>query len=182
MAIGLNNLRPREGSTHKKKRVGRGPGSGLGKTAGRGNKGQKSRSGYSGKIGFEGGQMPLQRRLPKRGFTNIFKKQWIEVSLATLDERFEAGDEVTPETMHERGVIAKGKRDVVVLGTGELSKALTHLGAPLHQERAQEDRGRGRHRQRHHAAPQARRPRARLRVDGSAGVVAAFERAVETRR
>ena len=125
MAIGLNNLRPAEGSTHKKKRVGRGPGSGLGKTAGRGNKGQKSRSGYSGKVGFEGGQMPLQRRLPKRGFTNIFKKQWIEVTLATLENSFEAGDTITPETMHERGVIAKGKRDIVVLGTGELTKALT---------------------------------------------------------
>ena len=125
MAIGLNNLRPAEGSTHKKKRVGRGPGSGLGKTAGRGNKGQKSRSGYSGKVGFEGGQMPLQRRLPKRGFTNIFKKQWIEVTLATLENSFDAGDEITPETMHSRGVIAKGKRDIVVLGTGELTKALT---------------------------------------------------------
>jgi large subunit ribosomal protein L15 len=125
MAIGLNNLRPAAGSTHKKKRVGRGPGSGLGKTAGRGNKGQKSRSGYSGKVGFEGGQMPLQRRLPKRGFTNIFKKQWIEVTLATLEERFEVGDEITPATMHSRGVIAKGKRDIVVLGTGEITKALT---------------------------------------------------------
>jgi large subunit ribosomal protein L15 len=125
MAIGLNNLRPAEGSTHKKKRVGRGPGSGLGKTAGRGNKGQKSRSGYSGKIGFEGGQMPLQRRLPKRGFTNIFKKQWIEVTLSALENSFEAGDSITPETMHERGVIAKGKRDIVVLGTGELTKPLT---------------------------------------------------------
>ena len=125
MAIGLNNLRPAAGSTHKKKRVGRGPGSGLGKTAGRGNKGQKSRSGYSGKVGFEGGQMPLQRRLPKRGFTNIFKKQWIEVTLSTLENSFDAGDEITPETMHERGVIAKGKRDIVVLGTGELTKALT---------------------------------------------------------
>jgi large subunit ribosomal protein L15 len=125
MAIGLNNLKPAAGSTHKKKRVGRGPGSGLGKTAGRGNKGQKSRSGYSMKIGFEGGQMPLQRRLPKRGFTNIFKKQWIEVTLATLEQSFEAGDSITPETMHERGVIAKGKRDIVVLGTGEVTKALT---------------------------------------------------------
>ena len=125
MAIGLNNLKPAAGSTHKKKRVGRGPGSGLGKTAGRGNKGQKSRSGYSGKVGFEGGQMPLQRRLPKRGFTNIFKKQWIEVTLSTLENSFEAGDTITPETMHERGVIAKGKRDIVVLGTGELTKALT---------------------------------------------------------
>ena len=124
MAIGLNNLRPAKGSTHKKKRLGRGPGSGLGKTAGRGNKGQKSRSGYSMKIGFEGGQMPLQRRLPKRGFTNIFKKQWIEVSLATLDQSFEPSDRITPELMHERGVIAKGHRDIVVLGTGELTKAL----------------------------------------------------------
>ncbi len=124
MAIGLNNLRKPEGSTHKKKRVGRGPGSGLGKTAGRGNKGQKSRSGYTGKTGFEGGQMPLQRRLPKRGFTNIFKKQWTEVTLAALEEHFEAGDSITPETMLSRGVIAKGRRDVVVLGTGELTKSL----------------------------------------------------------
>ncbi|MBA2339415.1 MAG: 50S ribosomal protein L15 [Pyrinomonadaceae bacterium] len=122
--MSLNNLHPAAGSTHKKKRVGRGPGSGLGKTAGRGNKGQKSRSGYSAKIGFEGGQMPLQRRLPKRGFTNIFKKEWIEVSLAALDRSFEAGEEVTPEVLHERGLIKKAKRDVVVLGTGEISKAL----------------------------------------------------------
>ena len=124
MALGLNNLRPAEGSTHKKKRVGRGPGSGLGKTSGRGEKGQKSRSGYSSKIGFEGGQMPLHRRLPKRGFTNIFKKEWIEISLAALDQSFEADEEVTPELLHERGLIKKAKRDVVVLGTGEISKAL----------------------------------------------------------
>ncbi|HEX8649669.1 MAG TPA: 50S ribosomal protein L15 [Pyrinomonadaceae bacterium] len=124
MAIGLNNIHAPEGSTHKKKRVGRGPGSGLGKTSGRGEKGQKSRSGYSAKIGFEGGQMPLHRRLPKRGFTNIFKKEWIEVSLASLDRSFESGEEVTPELLHERGLIKKAKRDVVVLGTGEISKAL----------------------------------------------------------
>jgi large subunit ribosomal protein L15 len=124
MALALNNLRPSEGSTHKKKRVGRGPGSGLGKTAGRGHKGQKSRSGYSKKIGFEGGQMPLQRRLPKRGFTNIFKKQWLEVSLAKLEESFNAGDEITPEILHERGLIKKAKHDLVILGTGEISKAL----------------------------------------------------------
>src|SRR5918911_4226577 len=124
MAIGLNNIHAPEGSTHKKKRVGRGPGSGLGKTAGRGEKGQKSRSGYSAKVGFEGGQMPLHRRLPKRGFTNIFKKEWIEVSLASLDRNFEADEEVTPELLHERGLIKKAKRNVVVLGTGEISKAL----------------------------------------------------------
>src|SRR5438270_2166994 len=81
MALSLNNLHPAPGSTHKKKRLGRGPGSGLGKTSGKGHKGQKSRSGYSSRPGFEGGQMPLQRRLPKRGFTNIFKKQWIEIGL-----------------------------------------------------------------------------------------------------
>ncbi len=124
MAIGLNNIHAPKGATHKKKRLGRGPGSGLGKTAGRGHKGQKSRSGYSAKIGFEGGQMPLHRRLPKRGFSNIFKKEWIEVSLSALDKSFEANEEVTPERLHERGLIKKAKRDVVVLGTGEISKAL----------------------------------------------------------
>jgi large subunit ribosomal protein L15 len=124
MALSLNNLHPAPGSTHKKKRVGRGPGSGLGKTSGRGHKGQKSRSGYSSKSGFEGGQMPLQRRLPKRGFTNIFKKQWLEISLAKLEENFNAGDEITPEILHQRGLIKKAKHDLVILGTGDISKAL----------------------------------------------------------
>ena len=126
MAIGLNNLKKPAGATHKKKRVGRGPGSGLGKTAGRGNKGQKSRSGYSGMRGFEGGQMPLHRRLPKRGFTNIFKKEWAEVNLADLGRAFEEGVEVTPELLAERGLIRRsGRGAVVVLGRGELGKALT---------------------------------------------------------
>src|SRR5919198_6316746 len=111
MSIGLNNLHATKGSTHKKKRVGRGPGSGLGKTAGRGEKGQKSRSGYSAKIGFEGGQMPLSRRLPKRGFTNIFKKRWLEVSLAALDQHFQANEEVTPDVLHDRGIIKKARHD-----------------------------------------------------------------------
>lgn len=124
MALALNNLRPAKGSTHKKKRVGRGPGSGLGKTAGRGHKGQKSRSGYSRKIGFEGGQMPLQRRLPKRGFTNIFKTKWIEVSLGKLDESFNSGDQVSPDVLHERSLIKKAKHDLVILGSGEITKAL----------------------------------------------------------
>ena len=124
MALSLNNLHPAKGSTHKKKRIGRGPGSGTGKTAGKGHKGQKSRSGYSRKIGFEGGQMPLQRRLPKRGFTNIFKKDWIEISLAKIEENFKAGETVTPEILHERGLIKKAKHDLVVLGTGEVSKSL----------------------------------------------------------
>jgi large subunit ribosomal protein L15 len=126
MAIGLNNIKAPAGATHKKKRVGRGPGSGLGKTSGRGHKGQKSRSGYSQKRGFEGGQMPLHRRLPKRGFTNIFKREWAEVNLANLERLFEAGAEVTPEALVGAGVVRKSKQDsVVVLAKGELKKALT---------------------------------------------------------
>jgi large subunit ribosomal protein L15 len=126
MAIGLNNLKAPAGANHKKKRVGRGQGSGLGKTSGRGNKGQKSRSGYSQKRGFEGGQMPLHRRLPKRGFTNIFKREWAEVNLSRLEELFEAGATITPETLVERGLVRKSlQKSVAVLGKGELSKALT---------------------------------------------------------
>src|SRR3982751_3052924 len=105
MALGIHNIGAPKGANIGKKRVGRGPGSGLGKTSGRGHKGQKSRSGYSGRPGFEGGQMPLQRRLPKRGFTNIFKKEWIEVSVATLEKRFDADAEITPELLVERGLI-----------------------------------------------------------------------------
>lgn len=125
MAIGLNNLRAPEGATHKKKRLGRGQGSGLGKTSGRGNKGQKSRSGYSRKRGFEGGQMPLHRRLPKRGFTNIFKREWAEVNLSRLEELFDAGAVVTPEVLVEKGLVRKSlKGSVAVLGKGELGKSL----------------------------------------------------------
>src|SRR5918992_4939052 len=124
MALRLNNLRPTKGSVHKKKRVGRGPGSGKGKTSARGEKGQKSRSGYSAKIGFEGGQMPLHRRLPKRGFTNIFKKKWLEVSLQALDRSFDTDSEITPVVLHKRGIIKKAKHDIVVLGNGEVSKSL----------------------------------------------------------
>jgi len=126
MALGLNNIEAPEGANKSKKRVGRGPGSGHGKTSTRGNKGQKSRSGYSAKRGFEGGQMPLQRRLPKRGFTNIFKKDWTEVNLATLESRFEAGEAVTPEALVEKGIVSKiASAGVVVLGEGTLNKALT---------------------------------------------------------
>jgi|SRR5581483_7362811 len=128
MAIGIHNIGAPKGANKDKKRVGRGPGSGLGKTSGRGHKGQKSRSGYSGRPGFEGGQMPLQRRLPKRGFTNIFKKVWIEVRLADLAERFDEGTEITPELMVERGLIKKSHLarfdGVVVLGGGDVSKKL----------------------------------------------------------
>jgi large subunit ribosomal protein L15 len=126
MAIGLNNIKAPAGATHKKKRVGRGPGSGLGKTSGRGNKGQKSRSGYSGKRGFEGGQMPLHRRLPKRGFTNIFKKEWAEVNVADLERLFDAGATVTPEDLVTKGLVRKSMQQaVVILGQGELKKSLT---------------------------------------------------------
>ena len=128
MALGIHNIGAPKGANRNKKRVGRGPGSGLGKTSGRGHKGQKSRSGYSGRPGFEGGQMPLQRRLPKRGFTNIFKKEWVEIKISDLEKRFEAGDEITPDLMVERGMIKKSHlarfAGVVVLGGGNLTKAL----------------------------------------------------------
>ena len=119
----LNDIRDNAGARKGRMRVGRGIGSGKGKTAGRGQKGAKARTGVSVN-GFEGGQMPLQRRLPKRGFTNIFKKQWLEISLAKIDSSFSAGDEVTPEVLHERGLIKKAKHDLVILGNGELTKAI----------------------------------------------------------
>lgn len=128
MAIGIHNIGAPKGANKNKKRVGRGPGSGHGKTSARGHKGQKSRSGYSGKAGFEGGQMPLHRRLPKRGFTNIFKKVWLEVTVAQLEERFEPSEEITPELMVERGLIKQGRLNncdgIVILGTGEITKSL----------------------------------------------------------
>src|SRR5205085_9360615 len=103
MTLSLNNLRPAKGSTHKKKRLGRGPGSGLGKTSGRGHKGQKSRSGYTSLRGHEGGQMPLHRRIPKRGFTNIFRKDWATVTVESLERLFEAGDTVTEAALRSTG-------------------------------------------------------------------------------
>ena len=120
----LNNLKPKKGARHAKKRVGRGPGSGHGKTSGRGEKGQKSRSGFSRQIGFEGGQMPLHRRLPKRGFTNIFKKDYAVVNLADL-ERFDNGATVDEAALRQAGLV-KGRNDgIKVLGNGKLSKKLT---------------------------------------------------------
>jgi large subunit ribosomal protein L15 len=120
----LSNLKPKKGARHAKKRVGRGPGSGHGKTSSRGEKGQKSRSGYSRQIGFEGGQMPLHRRLPKRGFTNIFKKDYAVVNLADL-ERFDNGATVDEAALRQAGLV-KGRNDgIKVLGNGKLSKKLT---------------------------------------------------------
>jgi large subunit ribosomal protein L15 len=120
----LNNLKPKKGARHAKKRVGRGPGSGHGKTAGRGEKGQKSRSGYSRMLGFEGGQMPLHRRLPKRGFTNIFKKDFTVVNLADL-ERFDNGATVDETALRQSGLIKGRSHGIKILGTGELTKKLT---------------------------------------------------------
>jgi large subunit ribosomal protein L15 len=117
----LHTLSPAEGSKHKKKRVGRGPGSGWGKTAGRGHNGQKSRAGYSRRTGFEGGQMPLIRRVPKRGFTNIFRTEYSVINVQEL-EGFE-GD-VTPETLAAKGMVRSGM-PVKILGDGELGSAIT---------------------------------------------------------
>jgi large subunit ribosomal protein L15 len=117
----LNDLSPAEGSKKPRKRVGRGPGSGNGKTAGRGHKGQKSRSGYSQRVGFEGGQMPLIRRVPKRGFTNIFRVEYAVVNLARLAKVTVA--EVDPDSLATLGLVKKGL-PVKVLGTGEIGKAL----------------------------------------------------------
>jgi len=122
--LSLGNLSPKPASTKEKKRVGRGQGTGRGRTATRGHKGSKSRSGYGTRPGFEGGQMPLQRRLPKRGFTNIFKKEYAIVSLADLD-RFDAGTRVDHQTLLEAGLIGKGDKFVKILANGEVSKTFT---------------------------------------------------------
>jgi large subunit ribosomal protein L15 len=118
-----NTLKPSPGSRRNRKRVGRGPGSGTGKTSGRGEKGQKSRSGYSAKRGFEGGQMPLHRRVPKRGFTNIFRIEYRTVNVDRLNE-LPAGSEVTPESLQKAGLLRKGRKPVKILGNGELKVAL----------------------------------------------------------
>jgi len=119
----LGNLSPKAGSTKQIKRLGRGPGSGHGKTAGRGHKGFKSRSGSGVKPGFEGGQMPLQRRLPKKGFTNIFRKEYALVSLTQL-ETFEPNTVVTVEALVEAGIVKKNTL-VKILANGEITKAIT---------------------------------------------------------
>lgn len=117
----LHELSPAKGSKNRKRRVGRGPGSGLGKTCGRGHKGQKSRTGYSRRAGFEGGQMPLVRRVPKRGFNNLFRVEYTTVNVDRLAALGET--EVTPELLVERGLVKKGM-PVKVLGDGELGKSV----------------------------------------------------------
>ena len=120
----LHELRPAEGSKKSPKRIGRGTGSGWGKTAGRGQDGQNSRSGGGTRPGFEGGQMPLYRRLPKRGFTNIFAKEYACINVDRLNI-FENGTEITPELLLERRVIRKVYDGVKILGNGNLEKSLT---------------------------------------------------------
>jgi large subunit ribosomal protein L15 len=120
--MNLSQLHPPAGSRHRRKRVGRGPGSGLGKTSGRGEKGQKSRSGYSGKRGFEGGQMPLIRRVPKRGFHNLFRKEFAIVNVGRLEKV--SGDEVSPQGLLKSGVISTLHNGLKILGDGELTRAL----------------------------------------------------------
>ena len=122
--MSLEKLKPAAGSKGKKKRVGRGPGSGLGKTSGRGHKGAQSRAGYHFKRGFEGGQMPLHRRVPKRGFTNIFRTEYHVVNLDQLEARFDKGASVTPEALRDAGLVTSRTALIKVLGRGEVTKAL----------------------------------------------------------
>lgn len=119
----LSDLAPSPGSRKKKKRVGRGPGSGHGKTSCRGHKGQKARTGGGTKPGFEGGQMPLQRRLPKRGFTSIFQKQYAIVNLDALDRLSET--EITPEFLIKEGIVKKVQDGIKILGSGEIKRPVT---------------------------------------------------------
>jgi large subunit ribosomal protein L15 len=123
--MSLNNLRPPKGMKHPKKRIGRGQGSGNGKTAGRGHKGAKSRSGFKFKRGFEGGQMPLHRRVPKRGFHNPFRVEYEVINLDTLGARFEAGTVVTLELLVEHRLVSGPNKLLKVLGRGDIGKALT---------------------------------------------------------
>ncbi len=120
----LHDLRPAPGAKRPRKRVGRGPGSGNGKTAGKGHKGQKSRSGYSRRFGFEGGQMPLVRRIPKRGFTNIWRLEHEVVNLRDLERLFADGDTVSPAELAGRGLVRKADARVKVLAQGDISRKL----------------------------------------------------------
>ena len=120
----LHELKPAEGAVKSRKRLGRGTATGQGKTAGRGQKGQKARSGGGVRLGFEGGQTPLFRRLPKRGFTNVNRKEYAVINLDVLN-RFEDGAEVTPVALHEAGIVKDEKAGIKVLANGELTKKLT---------------------------------------------------------
>jgi large subunit ribosomal protein L15 len=121
----LSNLKPADGSKSTRKRVGRGHGSGTGAQAGRGHKGAKSRSGFKFKRGFEGGQMPLHRRIPKRGFHNHFRVEYAVVNLDTLADRFDEGTIITPDLLQERGLVRSTRHPIKVLARGDISKKLT---------------------------------------------------------
>lgn len=132
----LHELRPAAGSKKAPKRVGRGTGSGLGRNAGKGEKGQKARSGGGVRPGFEGGQMPLYRRLPKRGFTNIFAKEIVSINVDRLNV-FENGTEVTPELLLERRVVSKVMDGIKILGNGTLEKSITLKGCKFSKQAAE---------------------------------------------
>ncbi len=138
----LGKLKPKKGARHAKKRVGRGPGSGHGKTAGRGEKGQKSRSGFHRMLGFEGGQMPLHRRLPKRGFTNIFKKVNAVVNVSDL-ERFDNGATVDESALRQAGLVKGQKAGIKILGNGKLTKKLTVHAAKFSESARRQIEGAG---------------------------------------
>ncbi|MCL2507566.1 MAG: 50S ribosomal protein L15 [Oscillospiraceae bacterium] len=121
----LHELSPAEGSKKERKRIGRGPASGQGKTAGKGHKGQKARAGRGPRIGFEGGQMPLQRRVPKRGFVNIFGKEIAIVNISELEKKFESGSVIDVETLIKAGLVKKALDGVKILGNGDISKSFT---------------------------------------------------------
>ena len=121
----LHDLSPAAGSAKERKRIGRGPASGQGKTAGKGHKGQKARAGRGMRAGFEGGQMPLQRRIPKRGFNNIFATEMAIANVAALDKYFEDGATVTIDALIEKGIVKKTLDGVKILGQGEITKKLT---------------------------------------------------------
>lgn len=125
----MNNIRVPEGATRPKKRIGRGPGSGTGKTSGKGHKGQRARSGGGVRPGFEGGQMPLYRRIARRGFSNYrFKVEYLPLNLDRLEAAFDAGETVSLETLSAKGLVSRNAEHVKVLGRGEISKALTVKG------------------------------------------------------
>ncbi len=143
MGYNLSNLKPPRGSRHRKVRVGRGIGSKLGKTAGAGNKGQKSRKGFSQPPGFEGGQMPLHRRIPKRGFHNPIAQEFAVVNVEMLNV-FAAGETVTPESLRDRGLVRKCAPAIKILGDGDLKVGADGAGACLQQIRGGKDRARRR--------------------------------------
>lgn len=133
----LHELTYAAGAKTQRKRVGRGPGSGLGKTSGKGHKGQKARSGSGIHLWFEGGQMPLQRRLPKRGFTSVFKKEYEIINLKTLEQKFESGTEITLDLLRETRLVRKATSLVKILGQGDLSKSF-HIHAHAFSKKAME--------------------------------------------